>query len=55
MDKKVTHKSIQLSVATWKVLTKLKFDLEKPNIDGVVRDLLEDAGYAVGDILKGVR
>jgi len=42
-DKKKT--TIQLSVTTWKLLTKLKFEMQHPDLDTVVKEVLRDAGY----------
>jgi hypothetical protein len=50
---KKTHTTIQLSVATRKMLNIYKMDVDIQFNDEGVKELLRIAGYAVEDIIKG--
>lgn len=38
-------KTIQLSLETWKILTKIKLEFGKASIEEIVKELVRDAGY----------
>ena len=45
MAKKVTVKTVKLSIATWKRLQQMKLDNNAQSLEEVIKEMVKDAGY----------
>lgn len=45
MAKKITVKTVKLSLATWKALQQIKLDTTAESMEKVIKEMIKDAGY----------